>query len=389
MAFDKNISKRSNLELQLQQPNLAKSGLNSVFQKEIPRKPKNQFQTLIEKTPVAIFVIQQEQICYANPAAELTMGCPRSQLLTNSDFYHQLNPSKYEPNGFEPNYCNELKIELKDDGECWLNCCWKTVEWESQPAIMITANNVTRYKQKQAETDRFLLVEKERCQNKAGFVSMVSHEFRTPLNIISFSTSLLKRHLNQWNEAKQLKYLNRLQTAVEQLGNLMDEVLIIGRADAGKLKFNPQPLNFDLFCHQLLTEIDLSQSCQLKINFVNQIKHETILVDKNLLKLVLTNLLGNAIKYSSERSTIEFIVSSDCQQIVFKIIDRGIGIPLDEQPKIFEPFHRSNNVGDRPGNGLGLAIANKIVELQGGQILVESEVNIGSTFTVKIPLKAP
>ena len=101
---------------------------------------------------------------------------------------------------------------------------------------------------------------------------MVSHEFRTPLNIISFSTRLLKCHLHKWTETKQLKYLDRLQAAVEQLSNLMDEVLIIGKAEAEKLKFDPQPLNLTTFCHQLLTEIQLSQPYCPKINFVNQLE---------------------------------------------------------------------------------------------------------------------
>jgi signal transduction histidine kinase len=112
------------------------------------------------------------------------------------------------------------------------------------------------------------------------------------------------------------------------------------------------------------------------------------LADQNLLKLVLVNLLGNAIKYSHHQG-IEFIVCNDGEQIIFKIVDRGIGIPLEEQGKVFEPFHRSNNVGDLPGNGLGLAIAKKIIELHGGQIILASEVDVGSTFVVEIPLKAP
>ena len=390
MAFNENIPGQYNSKLQLQQPNSAQFGFNSVSPRGdaviIPQKAENQFQTLIEKTSVAIWILQEEKIAYANPAMELTMGYSQSQLSINSDFYHQLNPKGYKLDNFKPN-CDELKIKLKGDRECWLKCWWETIEWECQPAIMITAIDVTKYKQVEVQTQQALTAEKALCQNKTKFVSMVSHEFRTPLNIISFSTSLLKRHLSQWNEAKQLKYLNRLQTAVEQLSHLMDEVLIIGRAEAGKLKFDPQLLDLNLFCHNLLREINFSQPTRQKVNKVNLVNYKTILADKNLLKLVLVNLLGNAVKYSPADHTVKLTVSCDDEQIVFQIADRGIGIPVDEQPKIFEPFHRSSNVGDLPGNGLGLAIAKKIVELQGGQIFLESEVNVGSTFTVKIPLK--
>lgn len=392
MAFDKNIPEHHNSQLLLQQQNLPQFGFNSVSQKgdaaKIPGKPDNLFQIIVEKTSALIFVIQKEKICYANPIAEFTMGYEQSQLSIDSDFYHRLNPNGYKPNNLK-RYCDELKIKVKSDRECWFDCCWETIEWECQPAIMITAIDVTAYKHQEAKITQALITEKKLCKNKGKFVSIVSHEFRTPLNIISFSTSLLKRHLNQWNEAKQLKYLNRLQIAVEQLSHLMDEVLIIGRVEAGKLKFNPRLLNLNSFCQDLLTEINLSQPECIKINFVSLLENETILADKNLLKLVLVNLLGNAIKYSPVDSTIKFTVSCDRQQIVFKIIDCGIGIPIEEQPKIFEPFHRSSNVGDLPGNGLGLAIAKKIVELQGGEITLESDVGIGSTFIVNIPLKLP
>lgn len=389
MTFDKYIPEHNNP----QQQHLPQSNFNATAQPgnivKITPKLGNQFQILVEKTPALIFVIQAAKICYANPIAELTTGYSRSQLTISEDFYHQLNPEGKNLENLQPDYHNELKIRLNGDRECWLNCYWETIEWECQPAIMITAIDITKYKQLAIESHQALTAEKELCRSKTRFVSMVSHEFRTPLNIISFSTSLLKRHLNQWNETKQLKYLNRLQTAVEQLSSLMDEVLIIGKVEAGKLKFDPQSLNLDSFCRDLLTEINLSQPNCAKINFVNLSEQDFILVDQNLLKLVLLNLLGNAIKYSPTDSTIKFTVSCHDEQVIFKIIDRGIGIPEQDRAKIFEPFHRSNNVGDLPGHGLGLAIAKKIVELQSGQIFLAKEVDVGSTFVVKIPLKTP
>ena len=357
MIFGENILEQYNFKRQLQQSKLG-------------------IELLIEKTPVAIVVLQEEKIAYANPAATLIVGRLQSQFLNNLNFCHQPN-------------CSEIfEIQMAGGKKYWLKCWREVIEWKCQRAVMITAVNITKYKQEEAETRQALTVEKARCQNKTKFVSMVSHEFRTPLNIISFSTSLLKRHLNQWNEIKQLKYLDRLQTAVEQLASLMDEILIIGRAEAGKLKFAPELLDLDLFCRNLLTEINLSYPDKVKINFVNKVEKK-LLADKNLLKLVLANLLGNAMKYSPADRPVEFTVSRDNEQIVFQIVDRGIGIIPDEQPKIFEPFHRGENVGDLPGNGLGLAIAEKVVELQGGQISLESQVNIGSTFTVKIPLELP
>lgn len=390
MAFDKNIPEQNNSQLQPWQPKLAQVCLDSTSQPgttaETSQKLKNQFQALIESTPAIIFVIKKGKIHYANPIAELTTGYSRSQLLTNSDFYRQLNPNGYELDSLNCQHNYEIKIEVKGDQECWLNCSWKRVEWYNELAMLLTAFDVTKYKLAEAKIHQALTAEKELCKNKDQFVSMVSHEFRTPLNIISFSNSLLKRHLGQWTETKQLKYLNRLQTAVEQLGNLMDEVLILGRAEAGKLRFDPQPLNLTSFCHQLLTEVNLTLSHCLNISLVNISEFETILADKNLLRLVLLNLLSNAIKYSSTNSTIEFIVSRQSELLTFQVTDRGIGITLEEQPKIFEPFYRSPNVNDTPGNGLGLAIVKKLSELQGGQINVVSKVDVGTTFKLTLPL---
>lgn len=388
MTFDKDTPEDDRSQVP---KHLSQFCTNEISQKntsDIWQESKTQFQTLIENTSALIFVIQAEKICYVNPIVELTIGYSRSQLAISRDFYYQLNPKGYRPDSFGQNYSNELKLKLKGAQECWLECWWKTIEWECQPAIMVTAVDVTEYKQVEVKTKQALIAEKELSQNKTKFVSMVSHEFRIPLNIISFSTSLLKRHLNQWNKAKQLKYLNRLQTAVCQLGSLMDEVLIIGRAEAGKLKFNPQSFDLTLFCHSLLAEINLSQPELAKINLINLVEHETIRADRNLLKLALMNLLGNAIKYSPADSTVEFTVRCDDELLIFEIADCGIGIPAEEQSKIFEPFHRSHNVGDFNGNGLGLAIALKTVELHGGQIILESEADVGTTFIVKIPFKS-
>ncbi len=142
-------------------------------------------------------------------------NCRQSQLLINQDLYNQLNPQKYNPENLEQKYTSELKIKLynahqKSDRQSWLYCFWEIIKWNDRPGIMITATNVTKYKQAEAKTHQALTAEKEICKNKAKFVSMVSHEFRTPLNIISFSTSLLKRHLHKWTGTKQLKYLDRL-----------------------------------------------------------------------------------------------------------------------------------------------------------------------------------
>jgi len=228
--------------------------------------------------------------------------------------------------------------------------------------------------------------EKELGEQRAHFASMVSHEFRKPLHIISFSTSLLRRHSHQRTEEKELPYLDRIQTAVEQLSQLMDGVLIIGRSDAGKLTFEPKALDLEQFCRNLVAELQLSDSSQHTVTFVSRGDCSTACVDEKLLQPILTNLLDNAIKYSPVGRTVDLALSCLDGEVIFQIKDRGIGIPAADQQRLFEPFYRGKNVGDIAGSGLGLAVVKKLVDIHGGQISVASEVGVGTTFTITLPL---
>jgi PAS domain S-box-containing protein len=238
------------------------SQLKNTHQKQMQ---SNKFQTLVEQTSALIFILQEEKISYINPSAESLTDYLRSQLIQqlikDGDFCDRLNPQGGKPDNLAdnlPNCSQQVNIVSKNGQEYYLDCNLTTIDFEGKPSIMITAFDVTKYQQAIVETQQAFKAEQEQSKSKARFVSMVSHEFRTPLNTISFSTSLLKRYLQQWTEKKQLKYLDRLQTATEQLSHLMDEVLIIGKAEAGKLRLDPQPLNLASFCQQLLTEINLS-----------------------------------------------------------------------------------------------------------------------------------
>lgn len=228
------------------------------------------------------------------------------------------------------------------------------------------------------------LEQEKQAEHLWHFVSMVSHEFRSPLNIISLSTSLLKRHHHCWTEEKKLQYLQRVQTAVENISLLMDEVLTIGRAEAGKLKFDPTPLNLIQFCREILTEMNLNESSQHKVTFVSQGDRQ-VCIDRKLLHPILRNLLSNAVKYSPIGSTIDLVLSYQDEKVIFLVKDWGIGIPYSDQQQLFKPFHRGGNVGNIPGNGLGLALVKKLVDLHNGQINVVSEVGVGTTFAIALP----
>ncbi|MEH1997119.1 PAS domain-containing sensor histidine kinase [Nostoc sp.] len=290
-------------------------------------------------------------------------------------------------------------LELKDD---------RTFEQYCQPlrlgeqiiGTVWSFREITAHKQTEREIRFALEQEKLFNEHRAHFFSMVSHEFRTPLNIISLSTSLLKRHLHRWTEEKKLQYLQRLQTAVEQISQLTDEIFINGKAEVGKLKFEPKPLNPIQFCRDILAEMNLNESNATCSNFgkvrnamaprhtVTLVSQSdcTVCLDKKLLQPILRNLLSNAVKYSPSDSTIDLVVACRDGEVIFQIKDQGIGISIADQQRLFKPFHRGANVAQIPGNGLGLALVKKLIDLHGGQITVVSEVGVGTKFTITLPL---
>jgi signal transduction histidine kinase len=204
------------------------------------------------------------------------------------------------------------------------------------------------------------------------------------LATILSSTELIEHYSHKWSEEKKLTHLQRIQASVKQMTGLLNDVLLIGKAEAGKLEFNPTSLDVTKFCQELVEEMELTVSN--RISFCSQAQCLTACMDEKLLRHILSNLLSNAIKYSPQGGTVHFELICEQDKAVFQIRDEGIGIPVADQEQLFISFHRASNVGTISGTGLGLAIVKKSVDLHGGKIAVMSEVNAGTTFTVTIPL---
>ncbi|NEP01731.1 MAG: PAS domain S-box protein [Symploca sp. SIO2E9] len=252
--------------------------------------------------------------------------------------------------------------------------------------------DITKLKQAEAEVHKALTKEKEISELRSKFVSLVSHEFRTPLTTIQFSAQILERYSDRLSDEKKLNHHYRIQCGVERITKLLDEVLLIGKAEVGKLKFEPAPMDLVAFCHELVENQRISASPKHTLTFIerflgNSLSEGTYAqMDANLLGHTLTNLLSNAIKYSPEGGTVEFELTCNSQSAIFRIQDSGIGIPSEDLGQLFESFKRARNVTNIPGTGLGLAIVKQCVDLHRGTITVDSEVGVGSTFTVMLPL---
>ncbi|HCF30275.1 MAG TPA: hypothetical protein DEV81_24445 [Cyanobacteria bacterium UBA11049] len=251
--------------------------------------------------------------------------------------------------------------------------------------VMAIVRDITERKQVEADIRTALEKEKELSELKSRFISMASHEFRTPLATILSSAELIEHYSHKWNEEKKLSHLQRIQTSVKHMTGLLNDVLLIGKAEEGKLECKPTPIDILHFCRDLVEDIELTTSSHT-IAFHPQCQTTTACIDEKLLRHILSNLLSNAIKYSPAGGTVNFDLICKQEEVVFRVQDRGIGIPVADQAQLFNSFHRASNVGTISGTGLGLAIVKKSVDLHKGKIAVQSELRVGTTFTVTIPL---
>jgi signal transduction histidine kinase len=170
------------------------------------------------------------------------------------------------------------------------------------------------------------------------------------------------------------------------MSNLMEEALVLSRVDAGKMLCEPQPIDLAALCRRITDEALSACQCEGKINLTVAPNCLTALADERLLRHIFANLLSNALKYSPPGSPIDFEVASEGADAIFVVRDRGIGIPEADREWLFEPFHRGRNIENRAGTGLGLTIVKRCVEVHGGRISVQSEINQGTAFTVRLPL---
>jgi PAS domain S-box-containing protein len=251
------------------------------------------------------------------------------------------------------------------------------------PHMIAMAIDITQRKRAEEELLKTLEREKELSQLKSNFVSMVSHEFRTPLGIIQSSGELLRDFHQKMGTDERDAQLASITRNTRRMAGLMEEVLVLSRLDAGKLDFEPKTVDLNLFCHRLVDEVlsATNRRCIIKLS-LNSVPTEAN-ADERLLGHVFTNLLSNAVKYSEPGATVHFAIERDGPEAVCVVSDQGIGISEEDQQQLFSAFHRGGNVGTRPGTGLGLLLVKRCAELHGGNVQLNSTIGQGTTVTVK------
>ena len=228
--------------------------------------------------------------------------------------------------------------------------------------------------------------EKELGLLKSRFVSIASHEFRTPLTSIQLSVSLIEKYAEPFNNINIVKHVGKIKSAVGNLTSILNDFLSLEKLESGKQE--PTYHDFDLvkFAETITEEMQVLAKQNQNIIYQHTGTKSTIRLDQNLLKNCIVNLVNNAIKYSGENSFIGFTTEINERQCVITVSDNGIGIPEADQRHLFEAFFRAHNTGTIPGTGLGLNIVARYTHLMNGTIAFKSEVNQGTLFTITFPI---
>lgn len=238
----------------------------------------------------------------------------------------------------------------------------------------------------QEDLHRALATERELSELKSRFVSIVSHEFRTPLGVTMSAVEVLRHYDEKLSSDKRRELCDDIHAATRNMAALMEHVLLLGRVEAGKLVCKPLPVSLaEVFGKFIEEQLSVThQKCPIHLELSSGL--EGAAADETLLHHIFSNLISNAVKYSPPGGNVTVRVQRSGTDAVCSVIDSGIGIPAEDQAHLFEAFNRASNVGEIPGTGLGLVIVKRCVEFHGGSIRVDSARGTGTTFEVTLPL---
>ncbi|MBB5353513.1 PAS domain S-box-containing protein [Haloferula luteola] len=365
------------------------------------RESEEKFRNLFEQSRQGV-MLHDENANFAevNPAAAALFG------LAKEDFAGR-HPAEfaaeYQPSGERSDEMAQREIlrcltegtarfewtHLHSQGhEVALDVVLSRIPNGEKSLMQAVVTDISQRKRAEEELKRSLERERELNQLKSNFVSMVSHEFRTPLGIIQSSAEILNDYLEQLDPIERQDQLRSITKNSRRMARLMEDVLLLGRLDSGKMEFLPRPLDLEGLCRSLVDEVASTTEGRCPIEFSTQTRPDHAQADERLLRHILLNLLNNAVKYSPPGQRVTFNACATSEAWVFSISDRGIGIPKSDLPVLFEAFRRGSNVGQTPGTGLGLVIVKQSVELHGGTLAIDSREGEGTTFTVSIPFPA-
>jgi PAS domain S-box-containing protein len=363
------------------------------------RESEEKHRALFEASSQGVMLHDEEQFLELNPAALRILGYDRPEDLVGKHPFQTSAP--VQMNGEPAEALSRRYIrQCMEQGAAQFEWLAKSasgkeipievmltrIQMTGRPIIQAIILDITGRKKAEAELLRSLAREKELSALKTNFVSMVSHEFRTPLGIIMSSSEILQTYFEQLPPPERNEHLISIQKNTRRMADLMEEVLLLSRVEAGKLTLDPQALELPSFCRRLVDEVLSATNRRCPIELTVDSAVDEAFVDERLLRHILTNLLTNAVKYSGEGSAVRFSVARLGTRIRFEVVDTGIGIPEEDQKWLFNAFQRGRNVGTIPGTGLGLVIVKRCVELHRGTISIHSGAGQGTRVEVEVPV---
>jgi PAS domain S-box-containing protein len=359
-------------------------------------RSEERYRNVIENVNIGVVVVQAGRMVFANTSMERIVGHPLEYLLSQP-FTATIHPDDVP--AVVDRHQRRLRGEpvemyygfraITQAGEVRpLELSAVKIDWDGAEATLLVVMDASA--RLEAELSQRLAVREQSELNdmKARFISMASHEFRTPLTAIHGSVELLRHYEDRLSPEKRVQTLEKIDDAVERMTHMLENVLLIGRTNAGQVEFRPKPLGMHGFCLGLLDELKGAMGPQFN-NVALQLQlcppDKRYLLDEALVRNIVGNLLSNAIKYSPDGGTVTLAVVEHGSDLVLTVSDEGLGIPAQDLPRLFQSFHRASNVGSIAGTGLGLSIVKQAVAYHKGTISVQSTLGTGSVFTVILP----
>jgi PAS domain S-box-containing protein len=363
----------------------------------------NLLRTLLDNIPDYVFIKDRDgRFIETNQAHAAGANISREEML-NRTAIEVFDPSIAEQFHTDDNYVmttgksivNEERITTGADGSKRWVLTTKIPLFDEDKKTTIGLIGISRdvTERRQAEEERLQIErtrieienQRELLELKQRFIATASHDFRTPLSIIKMSANGLESYYERLSPETRARKFNQIYMQIDLMTNLLDDVLIVSKFNAGKQDFAPIDFQLKTFCERIwedMLEVD-QQNHQCHFEFLAS--NETIKAEEHRLQQVLVNMLSNAFKYTPAGGSVYFQVTNDERFINFIIRDTGYGIPLADQRHLFEPFYRASNVKNIQGTGLGLMIVKAYIDLHNGKISVQSEEGIGTSFTVQLP----
>ena len=275
----------------------------------------------------------------------------------------------------------ELELVAQHQRVARLNADLEQKVADRTHALMVTLEQLEKRGQELAQA---LAAEQELGEMKSRFVSMASHEFRTPLTGVLTSAELIANYAQGPLKEKQFKHVDRIRSAVKHMNDILEEFLSVGRIEEGRVVATPATLDVAALLGETVTDVQGLRKAGQRIECATECAG-LIRLDASLLRKILVNLLSNALKYSGENAVVRVQAACATGQLELTVQDQGVGISKEDQTHLFERFFRARNVSTVPGTGLGLYIIAKYLELMGGTIALRSELGVGTTVTLTIP----